>query len=123
MVRAIATLRLRRWLLCLSFPREFVLLIFFFNSKKSKEAGLLREFDVCLSVCHKTESVDWMDWLKLMGIIWKVIVTSTGQNWGKWQTLVGEKKSLFSIQKKNPENNGEVVNTWVFQAGSPRFDS
>ena len=49
-------------------------------------------------------------------------MTSTGQNWGKWQTLVGGKKVYF-LYKKNPENNGEVVNTWVFQAGSPRFDS
>ena len=39
-----------------------------------------------------------------MGIFWKdVKVTSTGQNWKKWQTLVGEK-------------NGEVVKTLVFQA-------
>ena len=65
-----------------------------------------------------------MDWLKIDR---DNLESDSDLHWsklGKVANADGRKKKLiFYPKKKNPENNGEVVNTWVFQAGSPWFDS
>ena len=61
-------------------------------------------------------------WLKIGGdTLEGMKVTSTDQNWKKWKTLMGEEISNFPYKKD--EKNGEVIKTWVFLAGCPRFNS
>ena len=61
-----------------------------------------------MSVCHKTWSIDWVDWLKVDG---DNLESDSDPHWsklGKVANAGGRKKFLFSIQKKkkkkkNPE--------------------